>query len=127
MSYDYNKKLIPLAKNLRKEMTEEERILWYDLLVRLPLHVRRQKTIENYIVDFYIAEKSVVIELDGSQHWREENRKKDTVRDAFLKERGITVLRYGNTELKKNKAGVFGDILKHVGVKWEDLKPIRRK
>ncbi len=108
-------------------MTEEERILWYDLLVRMPIHVRRQKTIENYIVDFYIAEKSIVIELDGSQHGREENRKKDKIRDSFLRERGITVLRYSNTELKKNKDGVFADILKHLGLKWDDLKPMRQR
>lgn len=78
-------------------------------------------------MDFYIAEKSVVIELDGSQHGREENRQKDTVRDEFLRERGLTVLRYSNRDLNKNKEGVCTDILKHLDLKWEDLKPVKNK
>ena len=124
MSYDYNKKLIPTARHLRKEMTEEERILWYDLLRRLPFRARRQKTIENYIVDFYIPEKSTVIELDGIQHQREENRQKDKMRDEFLRSHGITVLRYSNYQFNKNRKGVFSDILKHLDVKWEELLPL---
>jgi len=57
----YNKKLVSNARDLRKNMTPEEKHLWYDFLKRLPLNVRRQHNIENYIVDFYIAEKKIVI------------------------------------------------------------------
>ena len=64
----YNKKLVSNARTLRKNMTSEEKHLWYDFLKRLPYNVRRQHNIENYIVDFYIAEKKVVIEVDGRQH-----------------------------------------------------------
>ena len=47
-------------------MTDEEKHLWYDFLKKLPLTVNRQKNIGNYIVDFFIASKSLVIELDSA-------------------------------------------------------------
>ena len=55
----YNKNLLPNARKLRKEMTPEEKHLWYDFLKRLPYNVKRQYTVENYIVDFYIAKKKL--------------------------------------------------------------------
>ena len=64
----YNKKLVSNARTLRKNMTPEEKHLWYDFLKRLPFNVRRQHNIENYIVDFYIAKKKIVIKIDGIQH-----------------------------------------------------------
>ncbi len=123
MSRKPNDNLVPNAKALRKNMTPEERILWYDLLCRLPMRVRKQSIIKNYIVDFYIEEKKIVIELDGSQHYRTEHRKADKERDATLKEMGITVLRYDNSDLRKNKSGVCTHILKNVGLTWDDLLP----
>ena len=66
MNNAYNKKLTENAKALRKNMTKEERHLWYDFLKNLPIMIHRQKVIGNYIVDFYIAEAKLVIELDGS-------------------------------------------------------------
>ena len=73
MSYKYNKKLIPNAQSLRKDMTKEENKLWYKFLKVLPLTVNRQKVIGNYIVDFYCAANKTVIELDGSQHYEKDN------------------------------------------------------
>ena len=64
MKYNYNKKLAPIAQELRKNMTPEEKHLWYDFLKRLPVTVNRQKNIGNYIVDFYISSFSIVIEID---------------------------------------------------------------
>ena len=60
----YNSKLVPNAKALRRNMTKEEKHLWYDFLKRLTFAVKRQHNIENYIVDFYIASRKLVIELD---------------------------------------------------------------
>ena len=85
----YNPKLTGNAKKLRKNMTKEERHLWYDFLKQLPVTVHRQKTIGNYIVDFYIAEAKLVIELDGSQHFEEEGQKKDESRDVFFEVPGF--------------------------------------
>ena len=66
-----NKELVPVAKQLRKNMTKEERHLWYDFLRSYPLHIYRQRVLGKYIVDFYCAKAKLVIELDGSQHYDE--------------------------------------------------------
>jgi very-short-patch-repair endonuclease len=67
---DYNKKLLPFAKELRKEMTKQERHLWYDFLRYYSVKIYKQKVIDNFIVDFYCHKARLVIELDGSQHYR---------------------------------------------------------
>lgn len=122
MSFKYNKKLVSSAQLLRKEMTKEERHLWYDFLKKLPVTVNRQKNIGNYIVDFYIASKNIVIELDGSQHYEEQAYQKDKERDEALFMLGIKVLRYQNTEINKNFNGVCRDILNELGLSEEYLK-----
>ena len=118
----YNKKLVSNARSLRKNMTPEEKHLWYDFLKRLPCNVRRQHNIGNYIVDFYIAEKKIVIEIDGVQHWTTEHRSADEVRDRDLLSWGIKVLRYSNDSLRNNFSGVTVDILKNLSLEFSDLK-----
>ena len=110
----YNSKLTGNAKTLRKNMTKEEPHLWYDFLKQLPVTVHRQKTIGNYIVDFYIAEAKLVIELDGSQHFEEEGQKMDAQRDLFLQSQGLIVLRYANSDVNKNFKGVCQNIWEHL-------------
>ena len=102
-------------------MTDEEKHLWYDFLKLLPFTVRRQHNIENYIVDFYIAEKKIVIGVDGAQHLTEENKAADEKRDADLSVWGIKVLRYSNESINKNFTAVASDILKHLGLTFRDL------
>ena len=102
------------AQTLRREMTPEEKHLWYDCLRYLPLNVYKQKIIEKYIVDFYIAAAHLVIEVDGAQHYEPEGRKKDAERDAFLQERGLTVVRYTNGEINTRFRDVCTDIEKYV-------------
>ena len=114
MPKTYNKRLKPLAQHLHKEMTKEERHLWYDFLKQLPVTVSRQKIIGKYIVDFYIASSKTIIELDGSQHYYDKGIAKDKERDEYLKGLGITVLRYSNREIKDNFSGVCEDILNKV-------------
>ena len=101
-----NPKLTKNARTLRKNMTKEERHLWYDFLKDYPVMVHRQKTIGSYIVDFYIAEAKLVIELDGSQHYDEEGSHADQLRDSYLKNLGLTVLRIPNNEVNQNFRGV---------------------
>ena len=110
----YNKNLRGNARTLRKSMTKEERHLWYDFLKDLPIMVHRQKIIGNYIVDFYIAEAKLVIELDGSQHFEEDGMKRDEARDVFLKSQGLTVLRYANSDINQNFEGVCQNIWEHL-------------
>ena len=114
MHYNHNTKLTPLAQNLRKNMTKEERKLWYKFLKFLPFTIRRQKNIGNYIVDFYCAQSKIVIELDGSQHYEENGKKSDIERDEYLKSLEIKVLRYSNLDVNKNFEGVCKDIEKHI-------------
>jgi very-short-patch-repair endonuclease len=109
-----NSKLTPNAKVLRKNMTKQERHLWYDFLKTLPITIHRQKVIGSYIVDFYCASKKIVIELDGSQHFENEGQEKDKLRDEYLKKSGIKVLRYSNLDIDRNFEGVCIDILKHI-------------
>ena len=102
MQPKHNKQLVPSAKRLRKDMTREERHLWYDFLRAYPVHFTRQKVLGKYIVDFYCAEVGLVIELDGSQHYEEVNEKNDAERTAFLQGYGLRVIRIPNNEVNQS-------------------------
>ena len=106
MQSKHNKQLVPFAKQLRKEMTKEERHLWYDFLKTYPVRFSRQKVLGKYIADFYSAQAKIVIELDGSQHYEDSNTKKDAERTAFLEGYGLTVIRIPNHEVSRNFRGV---------------------
>ena len=114
MERKHNKELTSRARELRKNMTKEERKLWYEFFRLLPYSVHRQYVIGNYIVDFYCASAKLAIELDGAQHYEEKAQYYDAERDEFLKSKGITVLRYSNIELNHNFKGVCEDILNHL-------------
>ncbi len=116
MNWTSNSKLTGFSQNLRKNMTKEERHLWYDFLKPLPITFKRQKVFGNYIVDFYCAEAKLVIELDGSQHYDEDAMKYDTERTGYLNNLGLTVLRYTNLDIQRNFRGVCDDILAHLDV-----------
>ena len=109
-----NPKLRKNAQKLRREMTKEERRLWYDFLKRLPITVNRQKVIGPYIVDFYCASRKLVIELDGSQHYETEGTAADQERDHALNQLGITVVRYSNSDINRNFDGVCADLLRRL-------------
>ena len=120
--YPHNSRLTPNAQSLRKRMTKEEKHLWYDFLKRLPVTVKRQYNIENYIVDFFIPSAKIVIELDGSQHFECDAKQLDSLRDMELSTYGIKVLRYTNLDIRKRFEGVASDILKNIGLDFYDLK-----
>ncbi|MBR2464753.1 MAG: endonuclease domain-containing protein [Clostridia bacterium] len=114
MNKTTNSKLTGIAKALRKNMTKEEKHLWYDFLKKLPITVHRQKVIGNYIVDFYCAEAKLVIELDGSQHYEVKGRQADAARDAYLKDLGVEVVRYSNLDVDRRFDAVCQDISKRL-------------
>ena len=114
MDFKHNKDFIEKARHLRKDMTKEERRLWYDFLKPNGIKAHRQKPMGPYIVDFYTASAKLVIELDGSQHYVESGPESDAERDAFLKAQGLTVLRYSNLDVNHNFTGVCEDILRHL-------------
>ncbi|MBQ8202828.1 MAG: endonuclease domain-containing protein [Clostridia bacterium] len=101
----YNKSNIPLAKVLRKNMTPWERKLWYNFLRNYPLRFQRQKSIGNYIVDFYCAKARLVVELDGGGHYTSEQIKKDNIRAKELEKMTLTVLRVSNLDIDRNFNG----------------------
>ncbi len=106
--------LTPFSQKLRREMTREERHLWYDYLKTLPHTINRQKVIGRYIVDFCCEEAMLIIELDGSQHYYPEGHDKDLERDKYLSERGYSVARYSNYDLNTNFDGVCLDIRRRI-------------
>ena len=103
-----NPKLKHISQSLRRNMTEEERHLWYDCLKQLEETVKCQHVIGPYIVDFYCAAAKLVIELDGWQHY--ENPEQDIVRDRYLNELGLIVKRYSNSDLHLRFSAVCEDI-----------------
>ena len=106
MDYKHNKALVGNARTLRKNMTKEERHLWYDFLRSYPVKFLRQKVLGKYIVDFYCAEAKLIVELDGSQHYEEKEIAKDAERTAYLKQFDVQVLRIPNNEVNQNFTGV---------------------
>ena len=94
-----NAELKSHSRNLRKEQTKEEALLWYNFLSKYPLRFRRQYIIGNYIVDFYCHKAKLVIELDGSQHREPQAIVYDKVRTDYLKAQGLQVLRISNMEV----------------------------
>ena len=106
MKYNHNKSLVNVGRMLRKTMTKEERHLWYDFLREYSVRFIRQKIIGNYIVDFYCAKASLVIELDGSQHYEEIGITKDKERTKYLESQGLKVIRIPNNEVNNNFRGV---------------------
>lgn len=106
----YNKKLTPISKALRKNMTAEEKHLWYDFLKKLPLTVHRQKIIDSYVVDFYIAEAKLILELDGSGHEMQMQKQMDQIRDYRLESQGFQILRISNKEIREHFPSVCDQI-----------------
>ena len=114
LSYNRNHK--GLSRNLRKEMTDAEWILWSKIKGKQLSGVQfyRQKPVGEYIVDFYSSSIRMVIELDGGQHFEPENMEKDRLRDDYLKSKGLQVLRFDNHEVIKNLSGVLDVIYKEI-------------
>ena len=102
----HNVRLTSRAQKLRKNMTKEERKLWYEYLCNYPIRFRRQVTFGSYILDFYCAAAKLAIELDGSQHFEPEGQRYDAVRCAFFEKNGIHIMRFSNTDVLHNLRGV---------------------
>ena len=110
----YRKSSVPLARELRQNMTEYERLLWYRYLRTAPLRFQRQKPIGRYIVDFYCAKAKLVIEIDGSGHYEEAQREYDKQRTAYLERMGLSELRYTNLQIAEEFRNVCEDIYNHI-------------
>ena len=108
----YNKSLKPYSRELRKNMTDAEKFLWYKIRGRQlkGYQFYRQKIIGNYIVDFYCPKAKLAIELDGGQHYSDEGQEKDKIRDNNMADISIKVLRFSDREIFDNLNAVLEKI-----------------
>ncbi len=101
-----NNKLLNIARILRRNMTRQEKHLWYDFLRYYPVKVYKQRIIDDFIVDFYCHSARLAIELDGSQHYTNQGKSHDEARTEILERYGIHVLRFSNKDIDDNFSGV---------------------
>ena len=94
------------ARKLRREMTRQEKDLWYDFLRNHKIKFYRQKPFGPYILDFYCPSRLIAIEIDGSQHFEEKGMENDKRRDEYLRDKKIKVLRFSNSDIDNNFEGV---------------------
>ena len=96
-----SEKIRRYSQELRRNMTKEERHLWYDFLKAYPVPIHRQYSFGEYIVDFYCHKAKLAIELDGSQHCEPENAEYDRKRTASLEKEGLYVMRISNRDVNE--------------------------
>jgi len=111
----YDRRLKKYSRRLRNEMTEAEKVLWSRIRGKQlkGFQVYRQKPIGRFVVDFYCPQAGLVIELDGGQHYSEEQQAKDKVRDQYMKALGLATLRFSDKEIFENLTGVLEEIWKY--------------
>lgn len=99
-------------RKLRSEMTQPEKLLWSKLRASQldGFKFRRQQGIGDYIADFYCPRVKLVIEIDGESHYVDQGAEKDRVRDKFMTENAITIIRFTNNEINENLEGVLESI-----------------
>lgn len=104
----YNTKLKKYSQELRKNMTDAERLLWSKIRKKQlrGCQFYRQRIIGYYIVDFYCPKAKLIVELDGGQHYSEEENRKDRIRDDYMKKLGMKILRLSDREVFENLNGV---------------------
>ena len=112
----YNKNLKILARNLRENMTDAERLIWMKIRRKGLKNSQfyRQKIIGNYIVDFYCPKANLVIEIDGGQHYMDEGKKKDEKRDSYIQRLGLKVLRFSDRDVLKNINSVSEEVFNNL-------------
>ena len=106
------------GRDLRKNMTKPERKLWKGFLQKLDMTVLRQKPIDNFIVDFYIAKAKLVIEVDGAQHYTKSGKAYDAQRTAIFEGYGLTVLRFTNDQVMSRFDWVCRQVVQRLNPPW---------
>ena len=120
----HDKRLTGFARYFRKNMTPEEKKIWYEFFKRFPVAVKRQHNIDRYIVDFYIPKYKIAVEIDGKQHTSMRAATEDHERDRALADRKIRVIRCSNRGIRESFSSVCDWILHEIGLSWNDLLPI---
>ncbi len=117
-----NKNLNKYKKELRLNMTNEEKKLWYTYLNKINPKFHRQGNFGNYIVDFHCPKLRAIIEIDGCQHYEDENLKYDEKRTLFLESLGYKVLRIDNSDVNKRFMDVEREIKHFCKERAEEMK-----
>ncbi|MDO5598053.1 MAG: endonuclease domain-containing protein [Acidaminococcus sp.] len=97
---------LQFRKELRKQMTKEERKLWFECLRDYPVRFRSQEIILDYIADFYCSRAKLIVELDGEQHADPVEKERDALRTRRIEQLGYKVIRIPNREIWRNFQGV---------------------
>ena len=109
------KSLIHRRKELRNKSTPEEILLWLQLKnCKTGFKFRRQHSIGGYIADFYCPTKKLVIEIDGTQHFKKESKEYDKIRTGYFEGLDIRVLRFSNLEVSTETERVVRKIKKEL-------------
>lgn len=109
-----NSQLLERAKELRREMTPQERKLWYCFLRRYPVKIYKQRIIDSFIADFYCASARLVIEVDGSQHYTEDGLAYDAARTKCLEKYELKVIRFSNKQIDRGFQSVCNEIDRNI-------------
>ena len=117
-----NNKMLPRAKELRHEMTKQEKHLWYDFLQHYPVKIYKQRIIDSFIADFYCASARLVIEADGPQHYSEQGLAYDEQRSAIMLKYQIKVIRFSNEEIDNHFDNVTATIMKEISERMEEVQ-----
>ena len=112
------------ASEMRKNMTPQERKLWYEFLCDYEVSFRCQKVIDPYIVDFYCRKARLSVEIDGSQHYEPSALRYDSIRTLALEMREIKELRFSNEEIMNEFEGVCAVIDAEVRSRRNDIHSI---
>ncbi|MBK9332382.1 MAG: endonuclease domain-containing protein [Ignavibacteria bacterium] len=105
-------------KDLRNNPTKAEALLWTVLKGKKldGNKFRRQYGVGIYVIDFYCTKKKLAVEIDGEVHDSKESREHDIVRDKFIRQFGIRILRFSNEDVERNIKGVLERILKELNL-----------
>ena len=115
-------RLLENARALRRDMTRQEKHLWYDFLKNYLIKIYKQRIIDQFIADFYCHQARLVIELDGSKHYTPEGKSYDDARTEIINRYGVQVLRFSNLEIDDKFDGVCYIIDKTIHERIEELK-----
>ena len=112
----YDRRLIPRAQELRKNMTPAERKLWHQFLRTFQFRVFRQRPIDYFIVDFYCPSLKLIIEIDGGIHTQQQDY--DQARTDQLQDFSYSVLRFTNDEVINDLSKVINQIIQAVQIQF---------
>lgn len=114
--YPYDQSLKKYSRELRKNMTDAEKIVWTKIRNKQlkGYQFYREKIIGNFIVDFYCPKGNLVIEIGGGQHYGDEGKQKDGARDDFLKNSGLRFFRFSDREVFEN----LNEVMERI---WENM------